>query len=64
MKEQENRITVKELYRELVELRAEVKFISNEQGLGKKYYTRLLLVILATILCDIVLHLYLHVLAK
>lgn len=61
---QNNNITLKELFTQVVKLRTEIRLISQEQGTGKKYYTRLLLVILGTILTDIVLHLYLHVLAK
>lgn len=58
------KITLKELYTELIVIQTEIKMIKQNQIFSKKYYTRLLLIILSTIMADILIHFILFNLSK
>lgn len=51
-----DKITTKEVYASLIELQTEVRLIGKNQGLSKKYFTRLVAIIIGAVFLDIVIH--------
>jgi len=52
----EKEITTKEVYKSLIELQTEVRLIGKNQVLSKVYFTRLVILIIASVFGDIIIN--------